>query len=357
MLEVLLDSKQFSLRQSEKESLLLPALNSLTRHHSQRCPEYQRILSVMHPGFSEANCLSEVPSMPISMFKTHRLRSIPEGEIFKTLTSSGTTGQQVSQVVLDRETARRQTAGLARIMSHVLGPQRLPMIVVESRSFLRNRTRFSARAAGVLGMMNFGRHHFFCLDDSMNLDEAGLSGFLAAHRPGPFLIFGFTFMVWQHLFLPCAGAGIDLSEGILVHSGGWKKLQDIAVTNEEFRRQFATRTGLTRIYNFYGTVEQVGSVFIEGDDGYLYCPNFADVVIRDPVTWDEAPVGKTGVIQILSALPLSYPGHSILTEDLGVLRGVDDGRCGRMGKYFTVIGRVPKAELRGCSDTYMGKAA
>jgi hypothetical protein len=40
-----------------------------------------------------------------------------------------------------------------------------------------------------------------------------------------------------------------------------------------------------------------------------------------------------------------------------VLRGVDDGRCGRMGKYFTVIGRVPKAELRGCSDTYMGKAA
>jgi hypothetical protein len=58
------------------------------------------------------------------------------------------------------------------------------------------------------------------------------------------------------------------------------------------------------------------------------------------------------VIQVLSALPLSYPGHSILTEDMGILEGVDHSEGGRRGKYFSVIGRVPKAELRGCSDTH-----
>ena len=53
-------------------------------------------------------------------------------------------------------------------------------------------------------------------------------------------------------------------------------------------------------------------------------------------------------------LPRSYPGHSLLTEDLGVLLGEDDCPCGRKGKYFKVTGRVPRAEVRGCSDTYEG---
>lgn len=357
MLELLIKTPQFSLSQNEKESLLLPALNGLTEHHRRCCPEYRRILSVIYNGYRQASTLDMVPSLPVQMFKTHVLRSISDSEIFKTLSSSGTTGQKVSQVVLDRETAKRQTMALTRILGAVLGPERLPMVVVENRSFLTDRTRFSARAAGVLGMMNFGRDHFFCLDESMELDESGLRRFLASHRGYPFLIFGFTFMVWKHLFLPCAKRGIDLSSGILVHSGGWKKLQEAAVTNADFRACFARETGLTRIYNFYGMVEQVGSVFLEGDDGYLHAPNFADIIIRNPISWEEAAPGEIGVIQALSALPLSYPGHSILTEDLGVVHGIDDSSCGWKGKYFSVVGRVPKAEIRGCSDTYTHRAA
>ena len=57
----------------------------------------------------------------------------------------------------------------------------------------------------------------------------------------------------------------------------------------EFRRKFRDVTGLKRIYNFYGMVEQVGSVFLEGDDGYFYPPNFADVIVRDPQTFAELP--------------------------------------------------------------------
>src|SRR5437773_1410077 len=99
-------------------------------------------------------------------------------------------------------------------------------------------------------------------------------------------------------------------------------------------------------------VEQVGSVFLEGDDGYLYAPRFADVIVRDPETWKPAPTGQAGVVEVVSAIPESYPGHAILTEDLGVIHGVDDSACGRGGKRFSIIGRIPRAELRGCSDTY-----
>jgi len=357
MLEALLEFPEFSIEQESKQQILLRELNALTSHHTQKCAEYGQIMRALWPNFSAPESLGEVPYLPIRLFKTHPLRSIDEKDVFKTLLSSGTTGQRPSQVFLDRETARRQTMALARIMSTVLGPNRLPMILVEPDVRLSERSKFTARSAGVLGMMNFGRDHFFCLDEQMNLNVEGLRNFLRTHAGAPFLIFGFTFMVWQYFFLPCESMGIDLSNGILIHSGGWKKLQQIAVSNTEFKSRFAQSTGLARIYNFYGTVEQVGSVFLEGEDGYFYAPNFADVIIRDPVTWREARVGMPGVIQILSLLPLSYPGHSLLTEDLGILHGIDDGSCGRRGKYFSVVGRIPAAELRGCSDTHTAVAA
>jgi hypothetical protein len=62
--------------------------------------------------------------------------------------------------------------------------------------------------------------------------------------------------------------------------------------------------------------------------------------------------GEKGVIQVVSVLPESYPGHAILTEDEGVLLGEDDCACGRKGKYFKILGRIKNAEVRGCSDTY-----
>ncbi len=348
----LLAVPQYSLPQPEKERVLLTLLNDLTSYHRERCPEYHRLTDVLRPGYERANTMAELPFVPVGLFKSHLLSSVPKEKRFKTLTSSGTTGQQVSQIVLDQETARRQTTALSRIMTHVLGPERLPMIMIESGALVKDRTRFSARAAGVLGMANFGRSHFYALDDNMQLDEAGLQQFLEKHGSHPFLMFGFTFMVWQYLYQRIKNRHFDLSNGVLIHSGGWKKLQDQAVSNEEFKQRLFEASGLRRIYNFYGMVEQVGSIYLEGEDGYLYPPNFSDVIIRDVNTWQEVTPGKPGLIQVVSVLPLSYPGHSILTEDIGVQQENDPDRSGRQGKAFTVTGRVPKAELRGCSDTH-----
>jgi len=52
----------------------------------------------------------------------------------------------------------------------------------------------------------------------------------------------------------------------------------------------------------------------------------------------------------MSILPTSYPGHNILTEDLGKIIAEDGCKCGRKGKIFTVIGRVKNTEIRGCAN-------
>lgn len=343
---------QYSMHQKEKELLLLNDMNSLVQHHRTHSEDYARLLDVFSINNDDIQSLADVPYLPVQLFKSHRLMSIAEDDIFKIMTSSGTTGQQVSHVILDRITAQRQSKALSAIMMHVLGSQRLPMIIVDTPNVIKNRMTFSARGAGILGMINYGRGHFYALNDDMELDIKGLELFLETHKGSKILIFGFTFMVWKYFYQNLKNKDVDLSNGILIHSGGWKKLIDEAVDNSEFKNSLEKSTGIRNIHNFYGMVEQVGSVFMEGEDGFLYPPNFADVIVRDPTTWKEAKIGQEGVIQVLSVLPTSYPGHSILTEDLGIIHGFGNPQNGWGGKQLQVIGRVPKAELRGCSDTH-----
>jgi hypothetical protein len=354
-LDDLIQQPQYSVPQAEKEAVLMAELTRLGESHRERSPEYARLSRVIFPMGTNPDKLAELPYLPVGLFKEHLLSSVPQSQVFKILESSGTSGQTPSRVVLDRETAQLQTLALSRIMTSVLGPNRLPMILVETPDLIRDRRQFNARAAGLLGMINFGRNHFYALDTDLELRLTELNEFLHRFGKEPFLIFGFTFLVWTRFYQPLVGAGLDLSNGILIHSGGWKKLHEQAVSAPDFRAALREEMGLKRIYNFYGMVEQVGSVFLEGDDGYLYPPNFADVIVRDPYTFEEVPHGQTGVLEVLSALPRSYPGHCLLTEDLGVVHAVDSLSCGRLGKAFSVLGRIPKAELRGCSDVIATK--
>jgi len=343
----------FTLPQAAKEQLLLKELSDLVDHHRANCAPYERILSAS--GFTAAASIAELPWLPVRLFKNLELKSIPDDEVFKVLTSSGTTGE-VSRIYLDKAAAATQTRQLGATLQTVLGPKRLPMILVDTKSLLKDRRSFSARGAGVLGMATFGRDHAWALDEAGAPDLPALRAFLAKHGDEPFLIFGFTYLVWLHLYEVAKQHGLDLRNGILIHSGGWKKLVDQAVSPEEFRRRLAADVGLTRSHNFYGMVEQIGTIFLEGPSGdSLYCPDFADVVVRDPRTWAELPPGEPGLLEVVSTLPTSYPGHVLLTEDLGVVHGVDDGDW--PGKRFSVLGRLPRAEARGCSDTYQGAAA
>jgi Acyl-protein synthetase, LuxE len=342
----------YALSQPEKEEVLIDPLNILTKHHYEHCPSYARILDVFYEGKTFDHTLSSLPFLPVNIFKEERLASIAESEVFKVLLSSGTSGMRPSTILLDRETAQRQTAALANIMISFLGKQRLPMLIIDTPSVIANRKQFHARGAGLIGMSHFGRDHFYALDDHMELNREGLKRWVAAHGGKSILVFGFTYIIWKHLVEMLKPGEIALPNGILFHSGGWKKLEQQKVNNASFKETIRSHLGISRCHSFYGMIEQVGSIFVECEEGHLHCPNFAEIIVRHPINWKEAPIGIRGVIQALSILPTSYPGHSLLTEDWGVMHGIDTCLCGRKGKFFWIDGRVPQTQLRGCSDTY-----
>lgn len=352
--EEILNIAPFSLNSEEKSRLLSGKLCELTRFHYNNCEKYKKILDVLNFDVKKSVKYTDLPFIPVRMFKETDLLSVPQEEIFKTMTSSGTTGQRVSRIFLDRKTASNQQKILVKIVSEFTGASRMPMLIIDSPSVIKDRNMFSARGAGILGFSIFGADRTYALDDNMNINIDAIEAFLEKHNDKDILLFGFTFMIWQHFYkaLKSSGRKIDLSKGILIHGGGWKKLLNEAVSKEDFKKSLQDVCSIKRVHDYYGMVEQTGCIYMECECGHLHASIFSDVIIRNPKDFSECKIGEKGLMQVLSVLPESYPGHSLLTEDEGMVLGVDDCPCGRKGKYFSILGRIKSAEIRGCSDTY-----
>lgn len=349
-----LEISPFSLNKEEKSKLFTEYLKELSLKHYQKCENYRKIVDKLNCNLSEIKNYTGIPFLPVRLFKEFDLKSIPTEEIFKTMTSSGTSGQAVSKIYLDKTTAANQQKTLVKIVSDFTGANRMPMLIIDCPSVIKNRNMFSARGAGILGFSIFGADRTYALDDDMNIDIPKIEAFWEKHKGKKILLFGFTFMIWQFFYkkLKELNIKLDLSNGILIHGGGWKKLVNEAVSKEEYKQSLNDVCGIKSVHDYYGMVEQTGCVYMECEYGHLHASIFSDVIIRNPRDFSIAKTGEKGLIQVCSLLPESYPGHSLLTEDEGIVLGEDDCPCGRKGKYFKILGRIKNAEIRGCSDTY-----
>ena len=353
----ILDIEPYSLGEEEKTKLLSERLLELTEYHRQNCPEYAAILSSVMYDKNDIKSYKDIPFLPVRLFKEYSLKSVQDEEVVKTMTSSGTSGQAVSKIYLDRNTSSNQQKALVKIVNDYTGSSRMPMIIIDCPSVVKDRKLFSARGAGILGFSIFGSSRFYALNDDMKLDMDGLQQFLDDHKNEKVFIFGFTFMIWQFFYkqlikLKEDGIVFDLSNAVMIHGGGWKKLINEAVEPVAFKSSLRDICGLEDIHDYYGMVEQTGSIYMQCECGHLHASIFSDVITRRAYDFSECDIGESGIIQVVSSIPQSYPGHSLLTEDEGIVLGVDDCPCGRKGKYFKILGRLKDAEIRGCSDTF-----
>jgi phenylacetate-coenzyme A ligase PaaK-like adenylate-forming protein len=337
-----------------KKVFFLDRILRLFNHHLNQSKEFYRMMASVDFNKYNVSTLEDLPFIPVRLFKMFELTSVPKENVVKTMTSSGTTSQAVSKIFLDKQTASLQTKILSRIVSSFLGNSRLPMIIIDCESTVKNRNHFSARSAGITGFSLFASKKIFALNDDMSLNEDVLRQFLEENRSKKIFLFGFTFIIYQHFYRELLKSSIkyDLSNSVLIHGGGWKKLISESVDSITFKSQLNLVCGLNRIHDYYGMVEQTGTIYMECEEGYLHTSEYSEIITRNPINFSICKFGEEGLIQLLSLLPISYPGHSILTEDLGIIFGEDTCKCGRKGKYFIINGRLKNAEVRGCSDTY-----
>ncbi len=350
-LEKHLSINPYSLDIESKNKFFSKQMAKLIRYHFKKCKEYKNILTNIN--YDLDNCLtSKMPYIPVTLFKELELLSVPKKKIIKTLVSSGTTGNRKSIIHLDNNNSKNQIKILSKLFSQIIGKNRLPMLIIDSKSIFKDRNLFSARVAAINGFSFNAKDITYALDDSLNIKINELEKFFINNKNKKIIIFGFTYLLWNYFYKALINKNkeYDLSNCIIIHGGGWKKLQNESVNNSFLKSSFNKNFKISNIYNYYGMVEQSGSIFFECKEGYYHTSIFSDILIRNN-NLNLCKLDEEGIIELFSLLPSSYPGHIILTQDKGTIVGIDNCKCGKLGKYFEVNGRLLDSETRGCSDT------
>jgi hypothetical protein len=343
----------------QRHRVLLALFKQELAYACERNPRFRNYVEQWPTDFRVADKISDLPYLPVGVFKTSPpLALVGADDVKRTLSSSATTGQVPSRIVLDAATARRMAKGVTTIIRDFIGPARRPYLVIDTPENLAAQAELGARGAAIQALGSFATEVVSCLhpghngDSSVDLEK--LLACAAKWKDSEVLVYGFTYVIWTNLVQPLQRQGItlDVPNVRVLHSGGWKRLHEQAVTRDAFTRGVASIFGCSpyRVIDYYGMVENVGVIYPDCDHGNKHVPAFADVIVRDPLTLAPVKAGQRGLIQVCSVLPTSFPGFLLLTEDMAEVIDYDGCPCGRRGISFRFAGRAPKAEVRGCGN-------
>jgi Acyl-protein synthetase, LuxE len=358
-IDALLAAPPFSLAPAEHHARLLAVLQSELSYAAERDARLRNYLQAWPVDYRAAASVAALPYLPVGAFKASPPLALVDSEkIIHTLASSATTGQTPSRVALDAPTSRRMMKGVVAIASDFIGSRRRPYLVIDTPATLAGGDELGARAAAIQGLRPFATELACCLigdgTGRPQIDEARLFAFAAKWAQLEVLAYGFTYVIWEHFVRPLRERGIRLEMPNIrvLHSGGWKRLQDQAVAPAAFAAGVAEVFGCAteRVLDFYGMVENVGVIYPDCEYGHKHAPAFAAVIVRDPLTLCPVEEGRQGLVQVCSILPTSFPGFLVLTDDIAEVIRYDGCACGRRGISFRFVKRVPQAEIRGCGN-------
>ncbi|HLY19093.1 MAG TPA: hypothetical protein VKR61_17815 [Bryobacteraceae bacterium] len=344
----LLDRPPYSPRD---DTAFLAEMQRLTQHHLNGCRAYAKIWR----DWNRADAVDELPFLHVGLFKRLEFRTEGTGITHeRTLLSSSTTGAQPSQIALDSLSSRLQARSALAILKDMVGEGKRPLLILDDARALRQRGVVSARLAAAMSLSPLATGIHFLLNDASDpasMKWEVLAGLLeSAER---FLVYGFSsnlWLAWGAVDMPTHVRALLRGKVIhFVHSGGWKKMEALRVGPVEFDGALTRDLDpASRVVDYYGLVEQVGVIYPLCEQGARHVPVWADVLVRDPYTMG-AVEDQPGQIQSMNVLAYGAPYHSVLSEDMGrIVPG--DCPCGRQGKRFELLGRMPEAELRGCAN-------
>jgi hypothetical protein len=344
---------------SVKKLKFLKAMKESLSYHYDNSLPFRNFIDAGGYDILKMNNINECPYLPISVFKEMELITGPKEAIKTRIMSSATTSGKPSIISLDESTMRRQQIALQNIMHDFL-PERRIFIVFDARTTVEKKGEHtSSRATAIRGFTQFAKKMKFVLDGDLGVSTSSLLEAVDSVGSEKVCVFGFTWLIYQ----TCISLIRDHqvvnqlrrlpSSTKVLHIGGWKKLKDLAVDKKLFNETVSRTLGVQQenVIDVYGMTEQLGTIYPDCEAGHKHMPLYSDIIIRSGETLKPLGIGEQGLIQFLTPIPNSYPGISILTEDVGELRGIDDCPCKRKGKYFVFKKRVEKAPIKGCGDT------
>ena len=270
-LEFLLKNTNSIFEIKNRNLFITKYFNNLTNYHYDNCKEYKKICDNLNYKVTNSLSIEELPFLPVNVFKYLSLKSVNSENVVRIMKSSGTTGSNLSKIYLDENNARNQIKALSQLFFEVTkNKNRVPMLIIDSKSTLKDRKNFSARSAAILGFSLFAKNITYALKEDMTLDLDSIKLFLKENINTPKIIFGFTYLIWNSLFQKLSlNNKLNFNNSILIHGGGWKKLKEKKISNQIFKEELKMKFNFDNIINYYGMVEQTGSIFFESKAAFI----------------------------------------------------------------------------------------
>jgi phenylacetate-coenzyme A ligase PaaK-like adenylate-forming protein len=291
-------------------------------------PVYRQFVSMLGLKSAEIKNWRQIPCMPISFFKNHRilLDGLHSERQFK---SSGTTGQirsikHIPDPIFYKEVARK-------IFEQRFGRLEDYVLFALLPSYMENDE------SSLIFMINDFLDHTgskpggFYKDDYVKL----INDIKEAHgHEKKTMLWGVSFALTDL----AEGFETDLSDVLVFETGGMKGRKK-ELTRAELHETIRKRTGAREIYSEYGMTELMSQAYSDGTEKFI-SPDWIKLnamEINDPLSGEKfGRIGTLNIIDLANVETCSF----IATEDLG--RVYEDGS-------FEVLGRKDHAEIRGCN--------
>jgi hypothetical protein len=270
----------------------------------------------------------QIPFLPISFFKTHRISSGGFGEEV-VFSSSGTTGSQTSRHnVKDADLYRRSYLGA---FERFYGSPEDYTILGLLPSYLERE----------------GSSLIYMVDDLISRSRSEESGFFLRDYEMLFnLLNRLQKKKKKTILIGVTYALLEFAEkyplefpGLIVMETGGMKGQRKELVREEVHELLKKAFHVPKIHAEYDMTELLSQAYSKGA-GLFETPPWMKVLMRDtndPLEF--IPTGRTGGINIIDLANI-YSCSFIATQDLGKMH--EDGR-------FEVLGRFDHSDVRGCN--------
>jgi phenylacetate-coenzyme A ligase PaaK-like adenylate-forming protein len=339
------------------DEIFINYLNLVTEHHYKNCKDYRNFFDHIFKKYRYFNDILDFPYLPAAIFKQKKLFSIKSKNIFKTITSSATTGKQSSQIILDKFNNQNWTISMQKMLIQRLGNKKYVTILLDTPTSLNSSIQLTARSSMAQAIYFNSKSINSILLQKGNTITLNLKNFLNIindENIEDIMIFSFTYILYKNFLLELKKKKITFKNKNIkiIHAGGWKKLHNEKISDTKLKQLCFEILNVQKenVIDIYGFSEQGGLLYPDCKYGFKHLPVWSDLIIRDPLTLNIMKSGQIGLMQFLTPIQTSYPGHSILTQDLGYINP-RKCKCGNLRKSFKVIGRNDSSqEIRGCGD-------
>jgi len=298
------------------------------QYQAKENPVYNQYLSLLNIDVKKIKTLTDIPFLPISLFKTHSiLTGNQPPEI--TFSSSGTTGQQTSlHQIVDPDFYTQNTF---RAFTHFYGPIEHYCVLALLPAYLeRTGSSLVYMVEQFIQRSQYSTSGFY-LDNLKKLAEQ-LS--IQQEKGIPTLLIGVSFAL------------LDLAEqfpqnlsNITIMETGGMKGRKKEITRTELHQQLKTAFQVKNIHSEYGMTELLSQAYARKDGWFSPAPTMRVLTreINDP--YNYVNTGRTGLLNVVDLANVNSCSF-VATDDLGQIR--PDGQ-------FRVLGRLDASDIRGCN--------